>query len=163
MRKARGWVKVLTVSEGGQSAQVMVGAVRGPEHLELIRRARFYHVPISAIAASRADVAYVAFYEGTTRFRGQVGVIREYAAVLRVSRVRRAELPGLTWPGRRGENALYYRFDLGPLQQLPRPITNPDRLRVVFRFPGLEQFRGAATLGELGAGKSRTMKEKSGD
>jgi len=158
---SRGRVKILTVSDGGQSAQVMVGTVRGPEHLELIRRARFYHVPTSAIAASRTDVAYVAFYEGATRFRGHVGVIREYAAVLRVSRVRRAELPGLSWPGRRGEHALYYRFDLGSLQQLSRPITNPDRLRVVFRFPGLAQLQGAATLRDLGAGGSRTRKGKS--
>ncbi len=159
---SRGRVKVLTVSEGSKSTQVMVGTVRGPEHLELIRRARFYHVPTSAIAAARADVAYVAFYEGATRFRGKVGVIREYAAVLRVSRVRRAELPGLTWPGRRGENALYYRFDLGPLQQLSRPVTNPDRLRVVFRFPELEKLRGAATLRDLGAGGFRTGKGTSG-
>lgn len=159
---SRGRVKVLTMSEGGQSAQVMVGTVWGPEHLELIRRAHFYHVPTSAIAASRTAVAYIAFYEGATRFRGQVGVIREYAAVRRVSRVRRAELPGLTWPGRRGEDAVYYRFDLGPLQQLPRPITNPDRLRVVFRFPGLGQFQGAATLRDLGAAGSRTPKGKSG-
>jgi hypothetical protein len=149
-------VRVVTVSEGGGSVQVMVGPVRGPEHLELIRRAGYYHVPTSAIAASRTVVAYIALYEGATRFRGQVGVIREYAAVLRVSRVRRAELPGLTWPGRRGEDAVYYRFDLGPLQRLPRPITNPDRLRVVFRFPELAKFRGAATLRDLGAGGSRT-------
>jgi len=159
---SRGRVKVLTLSDGGQSAQVMVGSVRGPEHLELIRRARFYHVPTSAIAASRTAVAYIAFYEGATRFRGQVGVVREYAAVLRVSRARRAELPGLTWPGRRGEDALYYRFDLGPLQRLPRPITNPDRLRVVFRFPDLAKFRGAATLRDLGAAGSRAPKGKSG-
>lgn len=159
---ARGRVRVVTVSDGGESAQVMVGSVRGPEHLELIRRMGFYHVPTSAIAASRTAVAFIAFYEGATRFRGQVGVIREYAAVLRVSRVRRAELPGLTWPGRRGEDALYYRFDLGPLQQLPRPITNPDRLRVVFRFPDLAKFRGAATLRDLGAAGSRTAKGKLG-
>jgi len=162
MKNVRRRVKVLTVSEGGRSAQVLVGTVRGPEHLELIRRARFYHVPISAIAASRTAVAYVAFYEGATRFRGRVGGIREYAAVLRVSHVRRAELPGLTWPGRRGEDALYYRFDLGPLQQLPRPITNPDRLRVVFRFPDLAKLRGAATVRDLGAGRSRTRKGTSG-
>jgi hypothetical protein len=159
---ARGRVNVLTVSEGGQSAQVMVGTVRGPEHLELIRRERYYHVPTSAIAASRITVACIAFYEGATRFRGHVGVIREYAPVLRVSRVRRSELPGLTWPGRRGEDALYYRFDLGPLQQLPRPITNPDRLRVTFRFPELQRLRGAATLRNLGAGRSRTPKRTSG-
>ncbi len=158
----RGRVKVLTVFEGSKSTQVMVGTVRGPEHLELIRRACFYHVPTSAIAASRADVAYIAFYEGVTRFRGKVGVIREYAAVLRVTRVRRAELPGLTWPGRRGKNALYYRFDLGPLQQLSRPVTNPDRLRVVFRFPELEKLRGAVTLRDFGASRARIRKGKSG-
>jgi hypothetical protein len=162
MRKAGGRVKVLTVSEGGRSAQVLVGTVRGPEHLELIRRARFYHVPMSAIAASRTGVAYVALYEGAARFRGRVGLIREYAPVLRVSRVRRSELPGLTWPGRRGEDAQYYRFDLGPLQQLPQPITNPDRLRVTFRFPELRRLRGAATLRDLGASGSRPPKRTSG-
>jgi hypothetical protein len=133
----------------------MVGPVRGPEHLELIRRERFYHVPVSAIAPSRSGVAFIAFYEGSSRFGGKSGVIRAYAPVVRVSRVRRGELPGLTWPGRQGEDALYYRFDLGPILTLPRPITNPERLRVVFRFPDVERFRGAATIRELGNTKSR--------
>lgn len=147
--RARGPIRFLTLSDGGRSATLMVGPVRGPEHLALIRRARFYHVPVSAIAASRTGVAYIAFYEGTSRFGGRAGVIREYAPVLRVSRVRRADLPGLTWPGRQGEDALYYRFDLGPMLSLDRPITNPDRLRVAFRFPDFERFRGAATLRDV--------------
>jgi hypothetical protein len=128
----------------------MVAPVRGPEHLELIRRERFYHVPVSAIAASRIAVACIAFYEGASRFHARLGVIREYATVLRVSRVRRGDLPGLTWPGRRGEETPYYRFDLGPILQLPRPIENPERLRVVFRFPEAERFRNAATIRDLG-------------
>jgi hypothetical protein len=134
---------------------IMVGPVRGPEHLELVRRARFYHVPMSSVAASRTAVAYIAFYEGNSRFRGQTGVIREYAEVLRVSRVRRGDIPGLTWPGRRGEDALYYRFDLGPVLTLPRPITNPERLRIVFRFPDFDRFRGATTVRDLGKLTSR--------
>jgi hypothetical protein len=137
---------------------LMVGPVRGPEHLELIHRARFYHVPVSAIAASRAGVAYIAFYEGASRFHTQMGAIREYATVLRVSRVRRCDLPGLTWPTRGARDAPYYRFDLGPMQTLPRPVTNPDRLRVAFRFPDFERFRAAATLRDLGHGRSRDPK-----
>jgi len=128
----------------------MVGPVRGPEHLELIRRAGFYHVPISAIAASRTAVAYIAFYESASRFHRRTGLIREYAAVLGVSRVRRCDLPGLTWPARGARDAPYYRFDLGPMQALPRPLTNPDRIRVAFRFPDFERFRAAATLRDLG-------------
>lgn len=147
---ARGRVGFLTVSEGGGSLAIMVGPLRGPEHLDLIRRARFYHVPVSAIAASRTAVAYIAFYEAASRFHARTGVIREYAAVLRVSRVRRCDLPGLTWPARGAPDAPYYRFDLGPIQQLPRPITNPDRLRVAFRFPDFERFREVETLRELG-------------
>ena len=147
---ARGRVGFLTVSDGGRSATLMVGPVRGPEHLELIRRAGFYHVPVSAIAASRTAVAYIAFYESASRFHRRTGLIREYAAVLGVSRVRRCDLPGLTWPARGARDAPYYRFDLGPMQALPRPITNPDRLRVAFRFPDFERFRAAATLRDLG-------------
>jgi len=139
----------LTVSEGERSATIMVGPLRGPEHRELIHRARFYHVPVSAIAASRASVDYIAFYEGASRFHNRTGVIREYARVVRVSRMRRCDLPGLTWPSRGAPDALYFRFDLGPIQELPRPITNPDRLRIAFRFPDLERFQEAETLRHL--------------
>jgi hypothetical protein len=136
----------------------MVAPLRGPEQLELIHRARFYHVPVSAIAASRTAVAYIAFYEGASRFRARTGMIREYAAVLRVSRVRRCDLPGLTWPARGAPDALYYRFDLEPIRRLPRPISNPDRLRVAFRFPAFGRFVEAATLRELGNRGSGTRK-----
>jgi hypothetical protein len=146
----RGRVGFLTVSEGGRSLTIMVGPLRGPEHLELIRRARYYHVPVSAIAASRTAVAYIAFYEGASRFHARTGVIREYAAVLRVARARRSELPGLSWPARGAPDAPYFRFDLGPIQQLARPITNPERLRVAFRFPNFDRLYEAETLGDLG-------------
>ncbi len=153
-------MRFLAVSEGGQSLTIMVGPLRGPEHLELIRQELFYHVPVSAIAASRTTVAYIAFYEGASRFHARTGVIREYAAVLRVSRARRSDLPGLRWSARGAPDAPYYRFDLGPIQQLARPITNPDRLRMAFRFPAFDRFGEAATLAELGtrAPKDRVAK-----
>jgi len=153
-------VRVLTVSDGGHTTTIMVGPVRGPEHLALIHRLGFYHVPVSAIAASRAAVAFVAFYEGASRVQGVAGAIRQFAEVVRVSRVQRRDLPDLTWPGRRGEDIPYYRFDLGPIRSLPRPITNPDHLRVVFRFPDLQRFQQAATIRDLGA--SQTSEARSG-
>ena len=143
---------LLTVNDGGQTAIIMIGPVRGPEHLSLIHDLRFYHVPVSAIAASRTEVGFVAFYEPASRFRAGTGIIREYAEVVRVSRVRRRDLPGLTWPGRGDDGTPYYRFDLGPILSLPQPITNPERLRVVFRFPDVERFRRAANIGELDRG-----------
>jgi len=147
---------VLTVSDGGRTATIMVGPVRGPAHLELIHRERFYHVPLTAIGATRTAVGFIAFYEGASRFSRGAGVIREYAEVLRVSTVARRDLPGLTWPGRGGAETLYYRFDLGPIVSLPRPIANPDRLRVVFRFPDVERFRASATVRELGKSRPKT-------
>jgi hypothetical protein len=152
---ARGRVGFLAVSDGGRSATIMVGPVRGPEHLEVIRTHRFYHVPASAIAISRLAVPYIAFYEGASRFKRETGLIQEYAEVLKVTRVRRGDLPGLTWPGRHAEEAPYYRFDLGPLVRLPHPITNPEQLRVVFRFPDMQALHGAETLRDLG-GRRRT-------
>jgi hypothetical protein len=158
--RGRRRVGFVTVSDGAQSAVIMIGPVRGPEHLELIRRARFYHVPVSAIAASRTGVAYIAFYEGKSRFRGKTGVIQEYAPVVGVSRVRRRDLPGLTWAGRRGEDAWYFRFDLGTVLTLPQPITNPDRLRVAFRFPNLDRFRAVSTVRELGQHRPRLRRRQ---
>ncbi len=148
--------RVLAVAEGNQTRSLMVGPVRGPEHLELIRRLHYYHVPVSAIAASRIGVSFIALYQPSARFGLSAGLVQEYAAVQRVSRVRRSQLPGLAWPGRRGQQARYYRFDLGPLFRLPRPITNPDRLRVVFRFPDAARFCGAKTVRQLvGPGRPR--------
>jgi len=141
---------LLTVNDRGQTAIVMIGPVRGPEHLALIHDQRFYHVPVAAIAASRIGVGFVAFYEPASRFRADTGAIREYAEVVRVSRVRRGDIPGLTWPGRGNNETPYYRFDLGPILALPQTITNPERLRVVFRFPDAERFRRAASIRELG-------------
>jgi len=156
----RGRVGFLSVAESGGSMTIMVGPLRGPEHRELIHRARYYHVPVSSIAASRTAVAYIAFFEGASCFHTQVGVIREYAKVARVSRMCRSELPGLTWKSRGRPDALYYRFDLEPIQQLPKPITNPDRLRIAFRFPDLERFREAETLRDLGQSGSRVRKPR---
>jgi hypothetical protein len=144
--------RVFTVSDGGHTTTIMVGPVRGPEHLAAIHRYRFYHVPVSAIAPSRAAVRYVAFYEPAGRFGTATGRIREYAEVLRVSRVRRAELPGLTWPTHRGADVPYYRFDLGPLQRLSRPLSNPEGQRVGFRFPDLGRLLRAGTLRDLARG-----------
>ena len=155
--------RFLTLQDGGQSAQVMVGILRGPAHLEVVQRFRFYHVPVSAIAAARAAIAYAAFYEGAIQFGRGTGMIRFYAPVLRVSRVRRAELPGLTWPGRGGPDTPYYRFDLGPIQALPRPITNPDRLRLAFRFSPFVRLHQAQTLTDLrqvAGGTERRRREK---
>jgi hypothetical protein len=143
---------LLTVRDAGQTAIIMIGPVRGPEHLAVIHDQRFYHVPVAAIAASRIGVGFIAFYEPASRFRADAGAIREYAEVVRVSRVRRGDLPGLTWRGRGNEDTPYYRFDLGPMLSLPQPITNPERLRVAFRFPDVARFRQAASIRDLGRG-----------
>ena len=147
---------LVTVHDEGRAAIIMIGPLRGPEHLALIHAQRYYHVPVSAIAPSRTEVAFVAFYEPASRFRADAGTIREYAEVVRVSRVRRGDLQGLTWAGRGSDETLYYRFDLGPILSLPQPITNPERLRVVFRFPDVERFRQAASIRELGRGEPQT-------
>jgi hypothetical protein len=126
----------------------MVGPVKGPEQLTLIRRERFYHVPVSAIAAARTAVTHVAFYEPAARFGGP-GAVRLYAAVRRVTRVTRRELAGVTWKGRHGPAGLYYRFDLGALRALPQPVTNPGRRRIVFRFVSLDRLKAATSLEDL--------------
>ncbi len=138
--------RVLTVSDGGRSAMVMVGPVRGPAHRNVIHQFNYYHVPVSAIAASRAAVAFIAFYEGAAQFHTETGAIREYAVVLRFSRVLRRDLPGLSWAGRSGEDATYYRFDLGPIRMLPHPIPNPDGLRVLFRYVDLTDLEHAESI-----------------
>ncbi len=67
-----------------------------------------------------------------------------------VSCVRRRDLPGISWAGRAGEDAPYYRFDLGPIRTLPRPITNPDRVRTLFRYVDLADFEQAEFIRSLG-------------
>ncbi len=142
--------RILTLGEGGVSVAVMVGPLRGPDHLAIIQRWHYYHVPVSAIAEKHCAVDVIAFYEPAARFSRPVGLIQAYAPVLRVSRVPRKELPGLAWPGRHEDAALYYRFDLGPMHCLPQPVTNPEGLRLVFRFADLETLAAAHTIRDLG-------------
>lgn len=150
--------RFLTLAEGGASLTVMIAPLRGPDHLAVIHRWRYYHVPVSAISPVRTAVQFIAFYEAASGFSRPMGLIREYAPVRSVSRVVRRELPGLTWPGRRGEEAVYYRFDLGPLVLLPAPVGNPEGLRTVFRFADLERLRAVRTLRDLGGpGRLRTL------
>ncbi len=150
--------RFLTLGEGGASISVMIGTLRGPDHLETIRRWHYYHVPVSAIAEKRSAVHFIAFYEAATRFNRPVGLIQTYAPVLRVSRVPRKDLPGLAWPGRQGDAALYYRFDLGPMCSLAQPITNPEGRRLVFRFADLEKLETARTIRDLGRSASSGAK-----
>ncbi len=146
--------RVLTLEEGGVSVAVMIGPLRGPDQLEAIHRWHYYHVPVSAIAEKRTALDVIAFYEAATRFNRPVGLIQAYATVLRVSRVRRKDLPGLAWPGRQGDAALYYRFDLGPIRLLAQPITNPEGQRLVFRFADLAKLETARTIRDLGRSAS---------
>jgi hypothetical protein len=149
---ARPRPRVLRVEDSGGDLLVLIGPLRGPDHLTVLHRWRYYHVPVSAIAPSRAAVRYVAFYEPAGRFGIATGRIREYAEVLRVSRVRRADLPGLTWPAHGGADVPYYRFDLGPLRRLSRPVVNREGQRVGFRFPDLGRLLRAGTLRDLPRG-----------
>jgi len=140
--------RILRLSEESHAGTIMIGPLRGPAHLELIRREGYYHVPVSAIAADRSGVETIAFYEAASRF-GEPGAIRHFAQVRQVRQVPRRALPGLSWPGRYGDDTLYYRFDLGPLLSLTRPILNPERRRVVFQFSDLDRLRQAETLRDL--------------
>lgn len=109
----------------------LVGVLPTKRDREILLRERWYRIPKDVRRPRSPTVPeYLAFYE-PARLTPTPGVIR-FAEVLSVSEATREELmpgqPSGTKSGRR-----YNRYDLGPIEELPRPIplTRPRPLAFI--------------------------------
>ena len=107
---------------------VLVAVVTGPD--DLARAAQgWYRLPV-AHAPPRLGCEALAFYQ-TGAFGAEGHAVRVWAAVRRVSLARRRDLLPAEAQHPRAD-AVYYRFELGPLTPLARPVPARRLRRVTF-------------------------------
>lgn len=127
------------------NAVVLVGVLKSPRDLGLLRREHWYRVP-GAHAPTR-PYAYLAFYQPAV-FGKQGKCIRYYARVLAQRIVPRNRLLP-NEPTHPRAHAPYYRIRVGKLQTLRHPIRNIIPRRVTFGFTTLHRLRTAHDVLQL--------------
>ncbi|MBC7234510.1 MAG: hypothetical protein H5T69_01620 [Chloroflexi bacterium] len=124
----------------------MVVVVPAPEDWETLLREGWYRIPLRC-APRRVGADYLAFYHPQV-FANLRWTIRYYAQVRRYRIVRRRELFPQQ-PDHPRADDLYYRIDVGPLQQLPRPIVSRKLRRVTFIPTTLPRLLQAREINDL--------------
>ncbi len=109
-------------------------------------QAGWYRLPL-AHAPPRVGCEVLALYQ-TGAFGAAARGVRWWAPVRRVSVARRRDLLP-DEPRHPRADALYYRFDLGPLTRLARPIPARRLRRVTFIATTWERLNAAEDVGQL--------------
>lgn len=100
-----------------KNRDVLVGALRSPEQLDVSLLYNFYHVPAVLIPDSDFPIRYVAIYQSQTKF-GPLAGIRYYGEVVHREKLPRYQITALP----KDSNEIYYRFTVAHWQQLPIPV-----------------------------------------
>ncbi|MEW5985491.1 MAG: hypothetical protein AB1791_02555 [Chloroflexota bacterium] len=126
--------------------RVLVAYVPHPADFALVQRESWYRIP-QQYAPKGLYAEYFAFYFGG-RFGDQKWAIHFYAQQLG-----HELLPRLTLfphePDHPRAHQLYYKVQLGPLQQLARPIVSLRWRRITFTHTTWDRFQEAAEINDL--------------
>ncbi len=132
---------------------ILVAVVTRPA--DLARAADgWYRLPI-AHAPTRLGCEALAFYQ-TGAFGSDGHAVRLWATVRRVTLARRRDLLP-DEPGHPRADALYYRFELGPLIALARPIPARRLRRVTFIPTTWARLAGAQDVADLWPKPARSL------
>lgn len=126
--------------------RVLVAYVPDPADFALIQRENWYRIP-QQHAPKGLYAEYIAFYFGG-RFGLQKWAIHYYAPRLGHELVtRRSLLPHQ--PDHPRADALYYKIQLGALQQLEKPIVSLRWRRITFVHTTWDRFQDATEINDL--------------
>jgi hypothetical protein len=127
-------------------ARVLVGVITRPRDLAIAREEGWYRVPLTRVPSHLA-AEYLALYQ-TAAFGEERWAVRYYAPIWRYRlALRRELLPDEAEHPRANER--YYRVEIGPLQQLDRPIPARRLRRVVFIATTFGQLQLARDVRDL--------------
>jgi hypothetical protein len=129
------------------TALVLVAFLPGPRDFEIARLLGWYRIPLRR-APKVINVDYLAFYQAgefgeTHRWR-----IETIAAVRGHELARRADLLRDEADHPRAQEE-YYKVQIGPVENLPRPILAGRWKRVTFLYTTGEHIQTASTLRDL--------------
>ena len=122
---------------------VLVGALRDRQSLDICLINRFYFVPASRIREENFPIHYVAMYQTKAIFGGDSG-IRYYGEVKSIRPIKQSEIPEIT----EKTDERYYLLSVKEWKQLDRPIEVKERGSVSF-FTNMFLLRHSAQVPEL--------------
>ena len=131
---------------------VLVAVMTNPRDLEIARVLGWYRIPVAS-APKTLRVDWIAFYL-TSAFGEEKWSIRYLARVRGHELVRRRELLR-DEPDHLRADEPYFKIQLGPLLQLPKPIPSRRWRRFSFLYTTGEQFNRAHEIKDLRVPSSR--------
>lgn len=129
----------------GPSSPVLVAVISRQKDLGIVKRERWYRIPVKSAPRGRAD--YLALYQ-TKGFGDEGESINYYAKIWDCQVVKRRELLPDEEPHPRGDND-YYKLTLGNILRTPHKIYNETRRRVTFLFTTMEKLKKAGEITDL--------------
>ena len=117
-----------------------------PRDLEIARLLGWYRIPLRS-APKVVAVDYMAFYQ-TASFGEAKWSIQYLAPVRGHELTTRLELLR-DEPDHPNAHQEYYKIQLGPLQELPRPVRSTDWKRITFLYTTGEYLLNAETVNDL--------------
>ena len=129
-----------------ENALILVAVMKTPRDLEIARLLGWYRIPLRS-APKVVAVDYLAFYQ-TAAFGDQKWRIRYIAGVRGHELTTRGQLLQDETEHPQA-NQEYYKVQIGPLVELPKPVLADKWRRVTFFYTTGEYLQKAQTLGEL--------------
>jgi hypothetical protein len=129
------------------SSLILVGVMPQPRDLEIARVLGWYRIPLR-FAPKVVNVDYLAFYQTAAFGEDYRWQIRFFASVRGNELTTRAEL-FRDQPDHPRANEEYYKIQLGPIQELARPIMADKWKRITFLYTTGELFACARTGNDL--------------
>ena len=126
--------------------RVLVAYVPQPKDFTLIETESWYRIPYK-YAPKGLYSEYIAFYFGR-RFGDQKWAIHYFAENRGHELVRRIDLIP-DEPDHKRAHEVYYRVQLGPLQQLERPVISLQWRRILFIHTTGDRFTTASEINDL--------------
>lgn len=124
--------------------RVLVGVINRKRDFEYAQGEHWYRIP-RARAPRSIDAEYIAFYFSRA-FKAQNGGIHYFARRTGYELVRRRDiLP----EEKQRANELYYKLELGEMQQKVPPILNPTARPISFTYTTWDRFLSATTIADL--------------
>lgn len=136
----------MSMSYMSPSALILVAIIPKPEDLQVARVLGWYRIPIRT-APRILNVDYLAFYQPAS-FTDRKWRVEYLAPVLGHELATRIELLKEENDHPRADEE-YFKIQLGPIQQLIRPIIAGEWKRFTFLYTTGEYFRRAKELTEL--------------
>jgi len=128
-------------------ALILVCFIPAPRDLEIARVLGWYRIPLK-FAPKVVQVDYLAFFQPGGFDDRNTPRIETYAEVRGVELVTRRELMR-DEPHHPRANEEYYKIQLGPLQNLPKPILTGKWKRMTFLYTSGELFSRAGIINDL--------------